>query len=96
MTIIQGQQESALAHQLLRSLSSQENEIVPMFYETYRAFFVPTKLRPVSTIETNGKPQLVKVNRQEAIDYLKKTYQFYDRTELRAVLNEAAREYNEQ
>jgi hypothetical protein len=94
MTIIQGQQESALAHQLLRSLSSQKNEIVPLFYETYRAFFVPSKLRPLTVIEMNGKPQLVKINRLEAIEYLKKVYQFYDRNELSVVLNEAAREFN--
>lgn len=92
--MIEGQTENRLAHGILLSLTNSTQEVVPMFYDTYRAFFSPIKVRPIEQVDVKEQPMLVMVNRQEAIDYLKKTYQFYTREELQAVIEEVAQDYS--
>lgn len=74
---------------LLRTLSSAKKDEITMFKSMYREFF---SILQVPVIQDFG--EIVLINRHLAIDFLKKTYDFYTRQELHQTLSEIAEEIN--
>jgi hypothetical protein len=74
---------------LLRTLSSAKRDEVTMFKSTYREFF---SIVQVPMIKDFG--ELVLINRHQALDFLKRTYDFYTREELHQTLSAIAEEIN--
>ena len=62
-----------------------------MSYTDYRIIFSIVQVPAIETLcNPDGKPMLVKVDKQKAIDYIKKKHNFLDRKELRKELQDAA------
>jgi hypothetical protein len=76
-------------YMLLRTLSSAKKDEVTMFKTMYREFFSTIQ---VPTIKDFG--EIVLINRHVAIDFLKRTYDFYTKEELHQTLSEIAEEIN--
>ena len=74
---------------LLRTLSSAKKDEVTMFRSMYREFF---SIIQVPTIQDFG--ELVVINKHVAIEFLKRTYDFYTKEELHQTLSEIAEEIN--
>jgi len=90
--MLQGTTESRLAHSLLMSLTTSNEPLAVMFYDTYRTFFSPGKVKAVESIEVQGNPMIVKVDRQKAIEYLKMTYEFFTKEELEVVIQDVVKD----
>lgn len=81
----------ATARMVLASLSSQKSDTVVLSYTDYRIIFSIVQVPAIETLcNSEGKRMLVKVNKQQAIEYIKKKHNFLDRKELRKELEDAA------
>jgi hypothetical protein len=76
-------------YMLLRTLSSAKKDEVTMFKSMYREFFSTIQ---VPVIQDFG--EIVLINRHVAIEFLKRTYDFYTKEELHKTLSEIAEEIN--
>ena len=74
---------------LLRTLSSAKKDEVTMFKSMYREFFSTIQ---VPVVQDFG--EIVLINRHVAIEFLKRTYDFYTKEELHQTLSEIAEEIN--
>lgn len=81
----------ATARMVLASLSSQKTDTVVLSYTDYRIIFSIVQVPAIETLcNSEGVPKLVKVNRQQAINYIKMKHNFLDRKELIKELEDAA------
>lgn len=83
-------QQNQMAYQLLKTMSRQKTEYITLFYETYRRHFSIVQVPCIEVPSVGCK--IVKVNRERAIEFIKRRYQFYDRRELGEALAEIAKE----
>lgn len=83
--------EVQMAHQLLRMMNNHKGELIPLFYETYRRHFSIIQVPPVQDCESSTC-RIVKINKQKAIDFIKKKYNFVSREERNSILGEFAEE----
>lgn len=76
-------------YMLLKVISSAKKDTVTLFKTTYREFFSIIQVPPIQEFE-----ELVVVDKQTAVNFLKRTYKFFTREELHQELKEIAEEIN--
>ena len=83
--------EVQMAHRLLRMISNHKGELIPLFYETYRRHFSIIQVPPVHDFDSSSC-RIVKIDKQKAIDFIKRKYNFVSREERDSILGEFAEE----
>lgn len=85
--------ENIAAYCLLKSLSKQKKDVVPVWYDTYRSCFSKLHVPILDQFDdTKGNPTIVHINKEQAIKYLKEKYNFYTTEELHQKLEQVAGE----
>lgn len=68
---------------MLRIFTKNTNDEIALFYESYIRYFSIDQVPPVQTFtDSQDKPTMVRVNRLQAIDYLKHRHSLYTNKEL--------------